>query len=148
MDSSQRIPIIAGIIGFIADIIGTGTFLVAMQSPRAPAGRAVPIMILVIICYSWFILAWAISRLAISREIERARRAGTIPFNRWAYRLLSSIGVGLLASPIVLLTTTNLDPTNGLRWGAGLLVAVGISIDVILSMLMPLVHDESAYTPT
>ena len=46
MEPSQRIPIIAEIVGFAADIIGIGTFLIALQSPDHHVGKAVPIMIL------------------------------------------------------------------------------------------------------
>ena len=70
MEPSQRIPIIAEIVGFAADIIGIGTFLIALQSPDHHVGKAVPIMILVVIGYSWFILSWAIAREQFFERFE------------------------------------------------------------------------------
>ena len=144
MEPSQRIPIIAGIVGFAADIIGIGTFLIALQSPDHHVGKAVPIMILVVIGYSWFILSWAIARGAILREIrDRGHRR---PSKRGIYRFASSVAVGVLASPIVLLTTTGIYYSKEAVYIAGLAMAfLAVVIFGLLSVLMPLVHDESVY---
>ncbi|HEX6371817.1 MAG TPA: hypothetical protein VF006_23040 [Longimicrobium sp.] len=147
MNLSQRVPLIAGIIGFVADVIGIGTFLVAMQPSQAasPVKDAVPIIILVIIGYSWLLLGWTISHIAIVREINRCKGKAFRPSHRDDYRLGSSIAVGVLASPLVLLTAKGIDSAQGIAWGvAGLLIAA-IVIYILLSTLMPLVHDESDY---
>ena len=129
--------------GFAADVIGIGTFLIALQSPERHIAKAVPIMILLVLGYSWVILSWAIARIAILRDISRHK---LFTSGRAFYRFTSSVAVGVLASPIVLLTINGIYHSKEAVYVGGLAMALlAFVVFGVLSALMPLVHDESMF---
>ncbi len=164
VSKSERFALIAGIVGFVADIITLSTFFMlwmgGIDGAQAPGYAPFSIRIVVIfsLVYSWFVICWILTRRSYSLFRERTSR--TVKWADWStlrfahsrafgqYTVGTVFGIAILFSPFVFfLVQSWLADPNVTTVGVVLLTVlcdgmVGMIICLALVLGMPVVYAD------